>query len=210
MTEKLYYTSDDLELDTRVLSCTPEADGRFRVILASTLFHPQGGGQPSDRGMTGSVNMLQAIQDGAEVIHFTDTAVETGPVHIQIDGSLRRLHTRYHSAGHLIACAGEKYGWYGYKGNHRPGEGRIVFQPVNLTSPVTAEDFTAEVAELVARDLALIFSDEGGKRMVTRGSLPVYACGGTHVRSTGEVGHVVITRVKEKKGELSVQYELRD
>lgn len=46
--------------------------------------------------------------------------------------------------------------------------------------------------------------------MVTWGSLPVYACGGTHVRSTGEVGHVVITRVKEKKGELSVQYELRD
>ncbi|EDQ7108586.1 hypothetical protein DCT84_004785 [Salmonella enterica subsp. enterica serovar Glostrup] len=72
MTEKLYYTSDDLELDTRVQS----SDGRFRVILASTLFHPQGGGQPSDRGMIGSVNMLQAIQDGAEVIHFTDTFVD--------------------------------------------------------------------------------------------------------------------------------------
>ena len=46
--------------------------------------------------------------------------------------------------------------------------------------------------------------------MVTWGDLPVYACGGTHVRSTGEVGQIVITRVKEKKGELSVQYELKD
>ncbi len=53
-------------------------------------------------------------------------------------------------------------------------------------------------------------SDDDGKRMVTWGDLPVYACGGTHVRSTGEVGQIVITRVKEKKGELSVQYELKD
>lgn len=210
MTEKLYYTSDELELDTKVLSCKPEADGRFRVVLASTLFHPQGGGQPSDRGMIGSANMLQAIQDGAEVIHFTDTAVEAGHVHIQIEGALRRQHTRYHSAGHLIACAGEQYGWYGYKGNHRPGEGRIVFQPVRQTSPVTAEDFAAGVAELVALNLALRTSDDDGKRMVTWGDLPVYACGGTHVRSTGEVGQIIITRVKEKKGELSVQYELND
>ena len=210
MTEKLYYTSDDLELDTGVLSCTPQADGRFRVVLASTLFHPQGGGQPSDRGMIGGVNMLQSVHDGAEIIHYTDAAVEPGPVHIQVDAALRRQHTRYHSAGHLIACAGEKYGWHGYKGNHRPGEGRIVFQPVSLTSPVTAEDFAAEVAELVAQDLLLATSDADGKRMVTWGYLPAYACGGTHVASTGQVGEIVITRVKEKKGELSVQYELRD
>lgn len=210
MTEKLYYTSDDLELDTEVLSCTPETDGRFRVVLASTLFHPQGGGQPSDRGMIGSANMLQAIQDGTDVIHFTDAAVEAGPAHIQIDGVLRREHTRYHSAGHLIAYAGEKYGWYGYKGNHRPGEGRIVFHSIRLTSPVTAEDFAAGAADLVAQNLALSTSEEDGKRMVTWGDLPVYACGGTHVPSTGEVGQIVITRVKEKKGELSVQYELKD
>lgn len=210
MTDKLYYTRDDLDLDTEVLSCTLDADGRFRVVLASTLFHPQGGGQPSDRGTIGSVKMLQAIQDGAEVIHFTDAAVNTGPVHIQIDGTLRRQHTRYHSAGHLIACAGEKHGWYGYKGNHRPGEGRIVFQSVGLTSPTTVEDFAAGAAELVSQNLALTTSERDGKRMVTWGHLPAYACGGTHVRSTGEVGQIVITRVKEKKGELSVQYELTD
>lgn len=88
MTEKLYYTFGDLELYAEVLSCSQEVDGHFRVVLASTLFHPQGGGQPSDSGMIDSVNMLQAIQDGAEVIHFTDNAVEAGPVHIQIDGVL--------------------------------------------------------------------------------------------------------------------------
>ncbi|NIG20029.1 MULTISPECIES: hypothetical protein [Pantoea] len=30
------------------------------------------------------------------------------------------------------------------------------------------------------------------------------------MQRTGDVGDIVITRVKEKKGELSVQYEVRD
>lgn len=210
MTEKLYYTRDVLELDTEVLSCTPEADGRFRVILASTLFHPQGGGQPSDRGMIGGVKMLQAIQDGTEVIHFTDTAVDIGPVHIQIDGALRRQHSRYHSAGHLITYVGKAFGWNGYKGNHRPGEGRIVFQSERMNSPVTAEDFAAATADLVAQNLELRSVDLDGKRMISWGDLPAYACGGTHVQSTSQVGQIIITSVKEKKGQLSVQYQLKD
>lgn len=45
--------------------------------------------------------------------------------------------------------------------------------------------------------------------MVSWGDLTPYACGGTHVQRTSDVGDIVITRVKEKKGELSVQYEVR-
>ena len=210
MTEKTYYNSDALEMKTEVVKCTSQEDGRYRVILAATLFHPQGGGQPSDRGIIGNANMIQAIQEDGDVIHITDSAVAIGPVNIRVDGELRRQHTRCHSAGHLIAYAGEKYGWYGYKGNHRPGEGRIVFQPIRLTSPVTAEDFSRGASALVARNLELILSEVDGKRMVTWGDLPAYACGGTHVCNTGEVGEIIITRVKEKIGELSVQYEIRN
>ena len=50
MTERLYYTCDDAEGRANVLSCTPEPDGRYAVVLDSTLFHPQGGGQPADVG----------------------------------------------------------------------------------------------------------------------------------------------------------------
>lgn len=46
--------------------------------------------------------------------------------------------------------------------------------------------------------------------MITWGDLPAYACGGTHVPLTSDVGEVQITRVKEKKGQLSVQYELTE
>lgn len=210
MTERIYFNSDALEMTSSVISCAPQDDGRYRVILSATIFHPQGGGQPSDRGTIGHASMLHAVQENGEIVHFTDAPVDTGTVQLTVDAELRQLHTRYHSAGHLIAVAGEKYGWYGNKGNHRPGEGRVVFEPLRLTTPVTAEDFARGVSELVNQALPRHQQEEEGRRMITWGDLPAYACGGTHVPLTSDVGEVQITRVKEKKGQLSVQYELTE
>ena len=50
MTERLYYTSEATEGRAKIIRCTEEADGRYAVELDQTLFHPQGGGQPADRG----------------------------------------------------------------------------------------------------------------------------------------------------------------
>ena len=208
MTLKRYFTSDQLTLTTRVLRCEPQDDGRFRLILSETLFHPQGGGQPSDRGTLAGAAMLQALQEGDDVAHYTDRPVEPGEAELVVDGELRALHSRYHSAGHLIAYAGESLGWRGYKANHRPGEGRIVFTALDQTQPVTAEVLMQRAAALVAGNYPRVLGEEEGKRMVSWGELTPYACGGTHVLSTGEIGEIVIGKVKEKKGELTVQYSL--
>ncbi|MEN8362417.1 alanyl-tRNA editing protein [Acinetobacter baumannii] len=206
----MYYSSDDLELDTQVLSCTPESDGQFCVILASTLFHPQGGGQPSDQGKIGNATMLKAVHDEGRVLHYTDMYIETGEVRIYVDEAIRNQHARYHSAGHLIAYVGEKFGWDGYKGNHRPTEGRIVFKPKGITKEVTEDDFAKGVKDLISDSLSLNVSDDSGTRMVGWGHLMSHACGGTHVKNTHEIGQININRVKVKKGELSVQYDVID
>ncbi|OCX17430.1 hypothetical protein [Pseudomonas graminis] len=208
MNERIYFDSDALELTTSVLSCSAREDGRYQVVLAATLFHPQGGGQPSDSGTIDSVNMLQALQSDDGIIHITSGPLDLGTVTLKVDGAARELHARYHSAGHLIACAGEKYGWLGLKGNHRPGESRVVFDPTDHARPVTEEMLQADVAALVAQNLPRNVDVSQGRRVVTWGQLPPTACGGTHVRSTGEVGEIHIVRVKQKKGQLSVQYEL--
>ncbi|WAH61548.1 hypothetical protein LZ023_37700 (plasmid) [Pseudomonas silvicola] len=78
MTERAYYFSDLLEMDTEVLRCEVQEDGQFRVQLAATLFHPQGGGQPADKGTIGDANVLQLIQDEGELIHITDREVALG------------------------------------------------------------------------------------------------------------------------------------
>lgn len=50
MTERRYYYSDDVQGQAQVLSCAPAEAGAYAVELDATLFHPQGGGQPSDVG----------------------------------------------------------------------------------------------------------------------------------------------------------------
>ncbi len=74
--------------------------------------------------------------------------------------------------------------------------------------PVTAEQIAADVAEIVARDLPRQLTIVDGRREVTWGDLPAYACGGTHVVSTAEVGRVRILKISEKKGVMTVKYEV--
>jgi len=49
---------------------------------------------------------------------------------------------------------------------------------------------------------------EDGTREVGFGELPAYACGGTHVQALSELGQVSILALSEKKGALSVRYEI--
>lgn len=209
MTDRAYYHSDSLEMTSEAISCQPDDNGQYRVILSSTLFHPQGGGQPSDLGTLGGIDVVKVSQEEGQVIHLLAASVPLGPVAIKVDGQVRAYHTRMHSAGHLIGVIGEQFGWYATKGDHRPGGGRIVFAPGEQPAKVLEKAELERLTQaLVAADLPRVLSEQEGRRQVTWGTLPAYACGGTHVLSTAQVGLVRITSAKEKKGQLSVQYEL--
>lgn len=208
MTDKAYYHNDSLEMTSEVISCQPDENGHYRVILSTTLFYPQGGGQPSDKGSIGGVEVVKVSQEEGKVIHLLAGRVSPGVVHLRVDGHLRDQHTRMHSAGHLIAVAGEAFGWSAIKGDHRPGAGRMVFVPGVQPALVEKEALETLTRQLVTADLPRVLTEVEGMRKVTWGDLPAYACGGTHVVSTAQVGLVRITSVKEKKGQLSVQYDV--
>ncbi|MEL5372325.1 alanyl-tRNA editing protein [Serratia marcescens] len=208
MTERRYYYSDDLQGQAQVLSCAPAEEGAYAVELDATLFHPQGGGQPSDVGSLGGVTVLRVQQQGDTVVHFTAAPLPNGPVTMQIDEAQRRLHARWHSAGHLIGWLGETRGWRPVKAHHWPGEGRITFAPGPDAQTIEADFLQAELARLIAADLPRCQQAVDGLRQVGFGELPAYGCGGTHVAALGEVGAIAITGLKMKKGQLNVQYEL--
>lgn len=208
MTERLYYYSDDLQGEAQVLACTPVEDGGYAIELNATLFHPQGGGQLADGGLLGAIPVLRVAQQGDKVQHFTAEPLPAGPVNIQVDGELRRLHTRWHSAGHLIGWLGETRGWQPVKAHHWPGEGRITFAPGVEPQTLDQDFLDGELVRLIAADLPRKQVEVDGMRQVGFGELPTYGCGGTHVPSLAELGGVNITALKMKKGQLIVQYEL--
>ncbi|XP_010914420.1 uncharacterized protein [Elaeis guineensis] len=117
---KLAYFDDmwTLESTAVFLSCLQVEDGRQAVILDSTIFHPQGGGQPADTGFITSPSsdlkfMVEDVRlkDGL-VFHygfFKDVQEgwefklkEGQEVSLYVDAERRDLNSRLHSAGHLL------------------------------------------------------------------------------------------------------------
>ncbi|KAL5357704.1 putative alanyl-tRNA synthetase [Aspergillus floccosus] len=89
------------------------------VVTEQTIFHPQGGGQPSDVGTLTSATStvftvtsvrMDAVHDG-RVLHlgrFADTAHVFAPgetVQQAIDVEKRLLYSRLHTAGHVLGAA---------------------------------------------------------------------------------------------------------
>jgi Ser-tRNA(Ala) deacylase AlaX len=113
-----------------------------------------------------------------------------------------------HSAGHLIGNAGEALGWMPIKAHHWPGEGKITFIRGEAAQAMEAEALQQQVNQWIAADYPRRMNLEDGTREVGFGELPAYACGGTHVQALSELGQVSILALSEKKGALSVRYEI--
>ncbi|OXS20538.1 hypothetical protein CGU37_20995 [Pseudomonas fluorescens] len=207
MTERLFFTHDHLSAELEVLSCTPH-DDHFAVILQSTLFHPQGGGQPFDTGWLGDSQVLRVTQEADRVVHYVDHPVEPGPITARVDEQRRALHSRLHSAGHLIGNVGETLGWMPIKAHHWPGEAKVTFIRGDAAQAMQAEAIQQQLNEWIATDYPRHMAVDNGTREVGFGELPAYACGGTHVQTLSELGQVTILALSEKKGALSVRYTL--
>uniref|UniRef100_A0A1D1YHN7 Alanyl-tRNA editing protein AlaX-L n=1 Tax=Anthurium amnicola TaxID=1678845 RepID=A0A1D1YHN7_9ARAE len=103
-----------------VLSHLVEDGGRHAIILDSTIFHPQGGGQPADTGriaLPGDPGFKFLVEDvrskdNGVVYHYGvfedaqtegDLKIEKGvEVHLCVDTHRRNLNSRLHSGGHLL------------------------------------------------------------------------------------------------------------
>ncbi|MEU7832431.1 hypothetical protein [Nonomuraea sp. NPDC049129] len=217
------YYADTYEEQARTqVTAIGERDGAPWVAVEHCLFHPQGGGQPADRGWI----------DGHEIAPFRDhdsglvVAMASGEatlplfslgqsVEVRIDLPSRIAHAALHTAGHLIEAAGRAQGWVLAANNHFPGQARIEFTAprpdARLEAPEGREDATealrTEVAKAIAQDLPVTWeNDAEGRRIVHLAELHSAPCGGTHVHSLGDLADVVLPTLKVKKGRIRVSY----
>eukprot|EP00815_Leptocylindrus_aporus_P003337 CAMPEP_0116064004 /NCGR_PEP_ID=MMETSP0322-20121206/8810_1 /TAXON_ID=163516 /ORGANISM="Leptocylindrus danicus var. apora, Strain B651" /LENGTH=277 /DNA_ID=CAMNT_0003549847 /DNA_START=144 /DNA_END=977 /DNA_ORIENTATION=- len=128
-TKCLYLSYDgnfQLEGKSIVLKCERINDTKFDIILDETIFHPQGGGQPSDLGKivfeeessstmialtvdnvqiersTGLVHHYASV-DGSEV---SENSLKAGAVvDMYVDAPTRRINSECHTAGHVVDVA---------------------------------------------------------------------------------------------------------
>ncbi len=154
---------------------------------------------------------------------------------IRIDGPERMRNAKLHTAGHLVASAiHEGLGIAGLlprKGYHYPDSPYVEFEVVGGEYSLDIERVNAYLRECIASDATVTHSiiapdsdafatahrNAGFEipidqplRLLSIDHKPFLAspCGGTHVRSLGELGTVQITKAKLKRGNLRVGYAL--
>ncbi|NJP88549.1 metal-dependent hydrolase [Nonomuraea sp. FMUSA5-5] len=217
-------------IDTSVTAAGRDEAGGAWVALRRNLFHPQGGGQPADRGWLGEhevvpvrdpatgLVVLRAGEGAAEGAGAgLDGLAEGDLVHARIDAGLRLLHAALHTAGHLVEAAARAEGWTLAGNNHFPGQARVELTPPGAEAAArladagererAADRLRAFVAAAVADDLPVTaHRDDEGRRVVRIGDVHAAPCGGTHVRSLADLLEVTISGVKLKKGRVRVSY----
>lgn len=209
------------QVDTRVIA-VGERDGTPWAAVEHCLFYPQGGGQPADRGWLEDAEIVPVRdrESGLVMAMAADggslQSLAAGErVRARIDLRARTLHAALHTAGHLVEAVGRMQGWEMVGSIHFPGRARIEFQAphtdTRLADPDGREEATAAlraaVAAAVADDLPVFARYlPDGRRVVHLDALHAAPCGGTHVRSLGDLADVVLPTLKVKRGRIRVSY----
>jgi len=197
------------------------------VVLDRTVFYARGGGQPGDRGRLllpdGAVlSVADTRRDGesGRVLHVPGPEAPVpavgAAVGAEIDWPRRHRLMRMHSCLHLL-CRAVDAPVTG--GQIDDGKGRLDFDAgktvieaeavVERLAAWIAEDRPIHAswideAELEARpELVRTLSvrpprGQGRVRLVEIDGVDLQACGGTHVRSTGEIGRVTVGKIESK------------
>jgi alanyl-tRNA synthetase len=223
-TQKLYEADSHLRrCQAAVLDCFPDGDG-FRVVLDRTIFFPEGGGQLSDGGTIGGVEVTETHEKGGRILHFTREAIPPGAmVDCLLDWPRRLDHMQQHTGEHILSWAFWKLLGVHNVGFHMGAD--IV--TIDLDREVTQEE--ARAAEELANEQ--VFQDlpvrcrtaspeemehlplrkktekfSGDLRLVEVEGGDLCTCCGTHVKRTGEIGIIKITRLERSKGGSRVEF----
>ncbi len=205
---------------------------RGGVILDRSLFYPTGGGQPGDSGelvVDGeTIRIATTVKgDGEDIVLVPESPVKLlagAPVLQRIDWDKRLAHMRVHSALHLLSVV---IPLPVTGGQISAEKGRLDFDMP--TAPDDKQAIEDSLNDLVDRDLEITdewISDEElaanpglvktmsvkppsgrGKVRLVRISegdelVDLQPCGGTHVRTTREIGRLRLGKV-EKKSRLN-------
>ena len=207
------------EFDSNIISTNLN-----QIILKQTIFYAKSGGQPGDTGTLNikgnMVNIIDTIKDTENnIIHISENNVDylnNEKVTGNINWNKRYKHMRMHTALHIL-CAVIPYGVTG---------GQIGFDKSRLDFDL--KDNTIDKNEIQNKLNKLIYEDHKIEyqwitnedldknpdlvrtmsvkpprinekiRLVKIGNIDLQPCGGTHVKSTKEVGKIEIQKIENK------------
>ncbi len=215
---------DNLEVSTKILryrKVSGKGKELFQLVLESTPFYAESGGQVGDAGTLNInntiINIIDTKKENDLIIHFTESipAVLSGTVTAKVDAKKRKSITIHHSVTHLMHAALREI-----LGKHVAQKGsmvneeqlrfdfshfakvtdeelsdveKIVNEKIRENIPVVIKSMSKD--EAIALGAMALFGEKYGDVVRVVVMDPAYSielCGGTHVGHTGEMGYFKI------------------
>jgi len=222
-TRRLYY-DDAYQIDFEAAVVERrDHNGRPAVVLDATAFYPESGGQPWDTGTLDGVEVLEVVEDEGAILHVLASPLAGDRVRGRIDGARRADHRQQHTGQHVLSQAfwellkGETLSFHmgaevstleiGLKtitdGDCDRVEDRanaVVWEDREVKTSFVPEERIGEVP------LRRPPKKSGLLRVVEVDGFDFSACGGTHVRRTGEIGLIRLGPTEKIRGNLRFDF----
>jgi len=218
VTDRLYYHDSYLtEFRAHVIDASPD---RKKVFLDRTAFYPSSGGQPFDTGRLGNAAVTGVEDEDGRIAHILSDAVDGDEVAGVIDWRRRFDHMQQHTGQHLLSAvlidlfnAPTVSFHLGADASTidiaRPLEPNQLREAERRANQIVFENRPVAVSfEDSSQDLGLRkpTEREGEVRIVAIRDLDRSACGGTHVRATGEIGPILIRKLDRIRGTQRIEF----
>jgi alanyl-tRNA synthetase len=230
MTDRLYYHDSFLYgFDARVLESFMR-EGRHAIVLDRTAFYPTSGGQVHDLGVLRAddreIPIVEvADEEDGRILHFAATPAPAGAaVHGIVDSVRRRDHMQQHSGQHVLSAAFIQLFNMPTVSFHMGEESCTIDLEAAALSAEQARKAELLANEVIAEDrlvsIRFVTLEEarqlglrklppkqtGELRLIDIKDFDLTACGGTHVRATGQVGSLLLRKIEKVKQGVRVEF----
>ncbi|MCL2380448.1 MAG: alanyl-tRNA editing protein [Treponema sp.] len=228
-TEKAYYHHTSAEpFSAAIVELRPAADGAAHVILDKTLFYPEGGGQPSDRGTINGVSLLGVREKDGEIVHVVSaedsSLLAPGPAELVLDSRRRRDITVQHTGQHLLSGTIFRMTGAHTVSMHLGDETCTIDVEAAEMSEELLTSIEEAVADTIEENLPVIvhlcppedisslplrkFPPKGEDviRVIEIQALDFSPCCGTHLASTAQIGILRILGAEKYKGMTRITF----
>ena len=216
-TEMLFYQDDPMEFDAKVLKVIDDM-----VVLDRTSFYARGGGQEPDHGTIAGFSVVDVDKHANIIVHKLEGGVpkEGETVSCKVDATRRSNITKNHTSTHILNASSRKIlgSWvWQHSAFKEDDHARLDITHHSSLSEDEVKRIEQAANNMVKENLNvnINYYDRGtaeqtyGFRIYQGGVVPVKAvrivaiedqdieaCGGTHVKKTGDIELIKITRTK--------------
>jgi len=212
-TKKIFYNDPNIvNWESRITDIKKEKD--FYILsLSETIFYPEGGGQPCDKGEIRSDDWILLVsyiwEEDGKIWHKGILKGKREPliderVELYVDSDLRREYMEQHTAQHLLSAIIEKNYSLETTGFQILGDHTKIEIPYRGFDP---KSFVSEIESIVNKYIkenipVNVYWKDENIRIVEIVGLDINPCGGLHVNRLGEIGLFKILDFYKKNNDL--------